>query len=361
MIKVVIAIPTLGVGGAENMVVQLAKYFDKLKYNVIILVLSSRKNTVIEKYCYRNHLNVKYFNKDLGFHIRTVKEVYRYLNKVKPDVVHSHLSACVYVSGWTVLHNKILIHTIHNQPNKENPYMIRLLLKLLYCTNRAVPVAISKNLKNETANCYHINPKKIEMIYNPVNTKLYLKKNFEESKDYCQFIHVGRFNKVKNQLLLVNAFLIAIRKLGDAKLVFVGDGEEKQNIVREVEKYDLCDKVEFTGNIENVNQRLMQSDVFILCSHYEGVPLSILEAMATGLPIITTNVGGIKEIVKNNGILITDNHLIGLANAMIQMGLSSELRNRCSFHSLEYIKEFDIKIITRKYETLYEKYNHYNW
>lgn len=92
----------------------------------------------------------------------------------------------------------------------------------------------------------------------------------------------------------------------------VGDGELKQNIEYRIKKYNIDDKVVLVGNVSNVNYYLSNADIFVLSSDYEGLPLSILEAMASGLPIISTNVGGVADIVTNNGILVSAKDKVGL-------------------------------------------------
>ena len=139
-------------------------------------------------------------------------------------------------------------------------------------------------------------------------------------------------------------------------LTIVGDGPEKTELRKTTEKYNMESYVIFTGDVEDVEKYLSESDIFILPSIYEGLPLSILEAMASGLPVIASNVGGIPDIVKENGILVSVNDVNGLIKAAQKLIDSPILRQEMSSCSLALVKQFDISIIAEQYSKLYEKY-----
>src|SRR5690606_33454108 len=109
---------------------------------------------------------------------------------------------------------------------------------------------------------------------------------------------VARFDDQKDQLTLVRS--LAKVPCSNWTLEFVGDGPLKSMIVREVDSLGLNEKIEFSGTRYDVAQRLSTSDIFILSTKWEGLPLSILEAMSAELPVIASNVGGIPEIVVND-------------------------------------------------------------
>lgn len=141
-----------------------------------------------------------------------------------------------------------------------------------------------------------------------------------------RFIMVARFERPKDQALLIMAFSKLIDK--NWMLEFVGDGPFFQDAVDLAKKYDLTDKIFFSGNCDNVVDRLASSDVFCLVSDWEGLPLTIIEAMREGLPVIASSVGGVPELVEDgkNGFLVSRGDLNGLVDS-IQALIASE-KNR---------------------------------
>ncbi|EEJ39686.1 glycosyltransferase, group 1 family protein, partial [Limosilactobacillus vaginalis DSM 5837 = ATCC 49540] len=109
---------------------------------------------------------------------------------------------------------------------------------------------------------------------------------------------VARFSKQKDQETLIRA----VKELPSDKyqLTFVGAGETLQQNQRLVSKFNLESNVKFIGFREDINKVLEKKDIFVLSTHYEGLPISIIEAMAYGLPVLATDVGGNSEMVKNN-------------------------------------------------------------
>ena len=121
-------------------------------------------------------------------------------------------------------------------------------------------------------------------------------------KDEKIIIFVGALRPVKGVRYLIEAMKVIIDENRTTKLFIIGDGVERESLERLVEKLGLGDHVNFIGKVPNerVPEYMIASDVFVLPSLSEGFPVTILEAMASGLPIVATNVGGLPEIIKEN-------------------------------------------------------------
>lgn len=147
---------------------------------------------------------------------------------------------------------------------------------------------------------------KIKTIHNGViDTKNAQFKKVE--RETVEILMVARFEQPKKQQELLDA-LVHLKDL-NWHMIFAGDGSLKQRSAQFVQENNLGNKVTFLGNHSNVSELLNNADIFVLTSSWEGLPLSILEAMAHGLPIIASNVGGVKEAVRDwqNGFLIYEN------------------------------------------------------
>ena len=355
--RIAIVVLSLGVGGAENMVAQLAANIDKNKFDVYVISMHSPEGTIIEKKMAESRINVSFLHHDTAPNVKALLRLYKRLNQIKPDIVHTHMSAYIYTLPWIFLKRKKILHTIHNRPIYEFSSKLRSNIKILYRMNKAVPIAISDTIAKEAKDLYKIKEDQIEVIYNPVDISKYNKSSIKKKKsDPVTFINVARFTDVKNQSLLIDAISKVREQINDVKLLLVGDGELRNAVERKVVQNGLSDIVEFTGNIPNVAEKLSSADVFVLPSRYEGLPLTILEAMASGLPIIATNVGGVPDIVKDNGVLFKDNDLNGLVAAMVNLAQDRKVREEMGIKSIQYVEKFDVQSIVNQYQLVYERY-----
>jgi glycosyltransferase involved in cell wall biosynthesis len=144
----------------------------------------------------------------------------------------------------------------------------------------------------------------------------------------CRLVTVGRLQAPKDALTLVRALAELPRSAFEA--VIVGDGPDRPALEGEVRRLDLASVVRLAGERNDVVQLLAASDVFVLSSRSEGLPLSILEAMAAGLPVVATNVGGVPELVLEGetGFLVPSGDAQSLAGALQRLLDDSALRGR---------------------------------
>ena len=141
-----------------------------------------------------------------------------------------------------------------------------------------------------------------------------------------------------------------------AQLLVLGKGEEEANLKALAEELGIRSRVEFVGYVSNVEDYLLGSDVFLLSSQYEAQPLSILEAMAAGLPVIATDVGSVSDLVDGNGILIPANDAEVMAQAMEQLYLQPRLREEMTARATEMVQRYDLSNTVAGYARLYCDY-----
>lgn len=353
MLNLAIIIPSLTTGGAENMVARLVENIDS-KINVHLLVLYPPQNSFLESILLQSGVQVKFFHKKLGFSISTLRKISRYLKKFQPDIIHTHLTTCLYAIPYAFIHKIKIIHTIHSEP-QQIPKIARNIMRILYHYSLAIPVAVSDIISKHAASLFKLPSDCIKTIYNPVELEKYERK-IKKDVSAIIFINVARFAMPKDHEGLVRAFALAHKELPNAQLVLVGDGELRLEVEKCVHALDLENAVSFTGTVSDVPKRLMDADVFVFSSNYEGLPLAILEAMAAGLPVVATAVGGVPDIIRDNGILVKRGDLDSMAKAMVLLGKNESLRKDMSKSALEMVKEFDIKKIVKQYESLYMEY-----
>ena len=171
-------------------------------------------------------------------------------------------------------------------------------------------------------------------------------------------LFVGRLHPLKGVNYLIEAMSAIIRKNPKVKLLLVGDGEERQNLGNLVIDQGLSKCVTFIGQIPNekVSQYMAASDVFVLPSLSEGFGVVNLEAMACGLPIVATNVGGIPEIVKDgeNGFLVEPENSVEIAEKVLMLLENDDLRRQISQNNLHKIRNYSWEAAVDKLEKVYQ-------
>ena len=358
--RVAVVLPYFGNGGAENMVAHLVAHLDLKKVDVqVFCIFGKPQENHLEKEILSQGINIVYIGKGLGFSAKAVLQLYKELNKFKPDIVHTHLMGCMYAAPWVITHKVKMLHTLHSIPQSENRYKIRkFVTTILFRTRKGIPVAISEENRELIAKYYGMKKDKIEMANNPVVTKRYYH-NTKRDEDIC-LITVGRLSPEKNQKLLIKVINRLKNLYPTIKLIIVGDGEEKGNLELETVRYDVKENVIFTGRVVDVENYLCNADIFVMSSLYEGVPLSILEAMAAGLPVVSTDVGGIKDIVTDNGILVPSEDSLAMEEAILKLINNPSLREEIGKKSLLNVQKYDVKNIAEQYTKLYMKYSKRN-
>ena len=158
----------------------------------------------------------------------------------------------------------------------------------------------------------------------------------------------------KNQILAIRAFADVNQIIKNTKLVLVGDGNQHNILIEETKKLGLDSAISIVGESNEVEKYLSCADVYLSTSHREGLPLSMIEAMASRLPVISSNVGGVPDLIDGNGMLFDDDDKDELVKDMLILAKNPELRFTMGEKSYEIVKEFDSNKCAKKYEALYD-------
>ncbi len=351
--KIAIVVPVLITGGAETMATRLAIALKKMNNDVHLISMYPRQNSNLEHLLEKNNVKVYFLGKNKHGSKKAMILLFRLLDKIKPDVVHSHIYSTFYVLPWTMLHSGKLVHTIHTKPDQEFSRRNSKVLKLMVKLNKLILVAISNENRQLAIRFYGVNEDKVECVNNPVDTKIYYHE--PSPKDRVIFINVSRQDSNKNQLLAIRALRNVLNNIKSVELVLVGDGTHHKMLEDEVKKLGLQEHVFLMGERCDIPDILATADVYISTSHREGLPLSILEGMAAELPVIATNVGGCSDIVQDNGFLIHDDDQVALEKAMIKLAKSSQMRKEMGSISRRIALEYDTEACATKYMGVYKK------
>jgi len=238
-------------------------------------------------------------------------------------------------------------------------YPVLAYLERIYHKKKRNYIAVSNWTKNQILNKYKIDPESIEVIHNGVNTNLFSpgngKKSFEhfpqlENIDVPLVLSTSRLIGAKGGSFLLEA-IPKILKHTDAHFVFAGTGKNNINIPD--------DRCTFLGYVDYLKMPYLYSlsDIFILSSLYENFPISVLESMSSGTATISTNVGGVPEIIKDheNGLLIPSKDSDAIASSVITLAEDRDNRKKLSREARKDVENnFDWKIVSKVTRKAYE-------
>lgn len=307
--KIMQVIPAFRLAGAEVMCENLCIALKNAGESVIAVSLYSEKTAITDR-LEKAGVHIEYLNKKPGFDASIIFKLVKLFKREKPDVVHTHIYASKYGLIAAVLAGiEKKVHTVHSVAQKEQGNLGKKVNSFMYKHFDVVPVALSQEVRKSISDVYGLCKDSVPTIFNGIDlSKCITKTNYKENKIFT-ILHIGRFMQVKNHEILIRAFATFVKKHPCSKLQLLGEGEmfdEMQNLAKML---DVADKVEFLGLQSNVYPFLHKADVFCLPSEYEGVPMTLIEAMGTGLPIIASNVGGIPDMLtsKKDALLIDPN------------------------------------------------------
>ncbi|EHK2338418.1 glycosyltransferase family 4 protein [Clostridium perfringens] len=356
-IKILYIVSTLKKSGPINILYGIVKYLNKKIFDINILTLSPENVDSRENDFIKLGVNLYKINKSrLNLFINGYNVILNEINKINPDIIHSHgFRPDSYVSKYKKC---ITINTIHNYPHKDYVMRYGCLLgkymykkQLRYIKNINCPIACSQSISIELKNKF-----KIETLYiqNGVSIKSSCKNKKNELRNKLNIpinkkvlISVGALIERKNPKFLIECFLNSnIKK--DAILLLLGDG----NLKNSLEKISN-ENIIFAGNVDNVNEYLTLSDIFISASKAEGLPNAVMEAMSNELPVILSNINPHSEIIKNSncGLLfnLEKEELINCLNKIDKLDIKGMGKNS----RLIIEENFTDKKMSKSYEELY--------
>lgn len=222
--------------------------------------------------------------------------------------------------------------------------------------------AVSENLRDETYKIFSIE-KEIEVIYNFVDVARFSRKPIDAFKKVIApkgeriLLHASNFRKIKRVQDVVKIFH-EVHKHLPSKLLFVGDGPERQMAEELSRSLGVCDDVRFVGKQEQMEDILAIADLFLLTSDYESFGLAALEAMASGVPVVSTNAGGLKEIMiqGETGYMGEIGDVKSMSKYALDILANDETLKRFKVNAASHARKYDISNIVPVYEKLYERF-----
>jgi glycosyltransferase involved in cell wall biosynthesis len=308
---------------------------------------------------------------------KALKKIKAIIREFQPDIVHTHAAKAGALGRKAAFDCKVPVivhtfhgHVLHSYFGKIKSEIFRRIEKRLASQSTGI-IAISQQQKNELSERFHIAPKnKIEVIQlgfdlNPFQEDIQ-KKRIETRKehnledDQIAVAIIGRLAPIKNHNLFLEAIEIAKSK-STKRIVFfiVGDGEERTNIENQISKIKDRQQIDIrmTSWIHDIKTFNAGMDIICLTSNNEGTPVSLIEAQACNIPIITTDVGGVRDIVKNNetGYIVPKNNAKIFAEKLLLLIEDEKNRKKLSQNGWSFVKDnFHYTRLVKDMESYYE-------
>lgn len=384
MIKVSLLITSLGKGGAERVASELHNSFsNQIDSQVVTLTNENVYELKKEPICLCINVQNKKIFPFLCSCIQGIIRYRNYLNISKPVISISFLTLDNIINVLVNLFQKrsivvCCVHSVMSKKTKKYVYLgffIRNLIKFTYKNSDKI-IAVSNGVKNELVEEYKVNPEKIFVIHNPIDIQKIVNLSRENNIDQTIFnkpviINIGRLSIPKGQWHLIKAFS-EVRKKIECKLIICGDGELEHDLKSLAQSYCLNRDIIFLGWQKNPFKYLSKATVFVFPSLWEAMPMSLLESMACGCPIIATDCNyGPREIINNDsigilippfdtdtfekGIDLSDNELL-LAEKIKYLINNEEKRKAYINAGFNRVQEFEMKKIIEQYEKLFLGY-----
>ena len=351
--KIMQLIPSFEMGGAETMCEGLCKQLTKMGHQVVAVSLSSQR-TAITRRLEEAGVTVKYLDKSLGMDFGCVRRLKKLIAEVQPQVIHTHLHALKYAALAAA--QVPIVHTVHNEAEKEAVPLDRKIAKYLFSWGKALPVALSSRIQDSVVQLYGLTPEQVPVVHNGIDLSRCMEKTEYALHYPMRLIHVGRFYPQKNHEAVLEALALLKKRGIRAQVTFLGDGPRMGEIQAKAEEMELGKQVRFEGVCDNVFPHLSHSDVFILPSRWEGSPMTVIEAMGTGLPVVAADVGGLGDMITSgqDGLLIAPTGE-ALAQAVESLAKNENIREKMGENAKISARKFRVEQMALDYEALYQQ------
>ncbi|QUR93808.1 glycosyltransferase [Macrococcoides canis] len=347
--KIAILINNLAIGGAEKQVVNLANNLVNEHEVDVILLNSINSKDNIKKL---HGVNINILSKNKRFSLSQLIKLKKLLDK-KYDVVHAHLFPSFYYAAFLSKNKSNLIYTEHSVKNNRHNNIIMKKIDRYFLKKYNFITCVSEEAKEILINVYKLKKQEeqIHVIPNGISESLFKYKNNYKS-DHIKITMVARFTDAKDYKTLINAF----SKLNKMNLTLhlVGNGENYEETVKYVADNNFSN-IKFYGYRNDVENILENTTIYVQSSKWESFGIAALEAMAAGIPVIHTNVDGLKDMISNESLRFNVYDEKGLIEIIEKLIEDKEFYENMSIICYNQAQKYKIKNVAKQYITLFEQ------
>jgi glycosyltransferase involved in cell wall biosynthesis len=369
MTKILFLIPSLAKGGAERLVLDICNEFQKRSEFKVKLITFHPKNEYqfLTKELDYSVVPSLYTPSLKGKSSVDIKCLQEEINKFQPNIIHSHLfetemilSAIKYTNCKYFVHfhdnmkqfTKLRLNTLKSKEALTNYYERKIVLKS-YKTKNVSFIAIAKDsqkfiLKNLSKRY------KNNLLHNAIDTNRFSKTVNEKHLD--RLVIIGSLVDKKGQELAIEIINELHKRNQFVYLDILGEGPNRQKLIELIKRYNLENFICLYGNVDHPEEFLAKSTIYLHTAKYEPFGLVLIEAMASGLPVVCTNAKGNVDLIENgvNGYLVEERDAILIANKIEILLKDSSQRELISKNAKKYSSNYDIKNYVDRLIMLYQ-------
>ena len=372
-INILFVIPQLEQGGSETLVYNIATRLERSRFNAAIAYFQYYGNETFRN-AFRNHdVRLYHVPVNRSVDLSAMRLMARIVRENDIHIVNAHhfISMVYSFHACKIANRRRLVYTEHSSWEVDRVTFKWKVLGAMLMRELDCVMGISDDVTNALRRKFLLRDKNTLTITNGVDLEKFDNKNWDVrgvrnefglSDDIKVVATVANFRKVKNHLFLLRGFKELAKEFDNVKLLLIGRGIEgdPENSESEIRNYleenGLCEKVILAGHRDNVQELLSIADVFCLTSCMEGLPISMLEAMSAGLPVVGTNVSGIRDVIAHgqNGFLVELSDHIALKDALIKLLRDEELKYNYGQASRKMVEDsYSIKQCVGRYQDLF--------
>lgn len=358
-------IPTLGAGGAERFVTDLSNELIECGDDVTVIILME----LTPQYSlYVNDLNpnikVISLNKSLGFSLLALLKIIKIIFDIKPDIVHCHLNSIFYIALPSLFNfmRTSYVYTVHNDAERDSGnWLFAKVMKLLFYFHKVIPITISSESNKSFEKFYKtssyetiFNGRKISNVIVSQRIKDFID-SFRKTSNTKVILYMSRLIEQKRPVLHAKICNDLYRSGYDIVLLMYGEDFSNGMYLSEISKLN-SECIHILGVTSDVLEILKCGDAFLLLSSYEGLPISLLEALSVGCIPICTPVGGVKDIVSTgyNGYLTLDCSEESCYNALRDFLEADDMtRNRIKENAIKSFIPYSMKECCERYRKVF--------
>lgn len=361
-IPVLFVLPSLGLGGSERVVLTLCRHLKRNQYPSVVCAF---KGGPLEKEMEDSGIPVHVLHRRDGIDLSLIWKLVGLIRRYRIEVVNSHHFVSLFYSFWASRWTATAhLHTEHSRWEMERlPFFwnwwFRFFLKRIDGVS-AVSTATYEHLRE----FYNLSSQHVFLILNGIDVNQFAsadpiqRGSIGLMPDDIVLGSVGNLRSEKNQRLLIEALAVLKRSRLPIRVVLVGGGPCEEELQQLAINLGVERQVVFLGPRTDTASLYRTFDIYCLTSHYEGLPLSILEAMAAGVPVIGTNVLGIRDVITHhdNGLLVSHLDPQELAQAILTLMGDQTLGQALAARAGRIVREqYSLPVFIRRYEDLFDR------
>ena len=359
-------IDTTGPGGAETIFIELS---DRLRSDRCKSVVVIRGPGWVRDMLVNRGFTPHIVDSKGSFNFNYLRQLVKIIRKEKIELIQAHLlGASVYACLAGFLTRTPVIAILHGVVdfNEERLLNVKFLVLNKFASKI---VLVSKDLLKQLKERVSINESKLSIIYNGVDASEYISDRKDTLKQELRFGAddlligcVGNIRPAKGYDILLEAAAILVKDVDNVKFVIVGDKKNKlyNDLIRQREVLGLNDVVHFLGFREDIPSFLRNIDIFTMSSISEGCPVSVIEAMSSGVPMVVTDCGGLREMVTpdESAVMCEPGSAESLYLGLKKVIDDQELRERLVYNAKEVVEErFTMEAMLSFYRKIYSEIN----